>query len=99
MPGGAVNEKIQDEGRLAELGYTQELLRDWSWLHNFGAYFSIINVTTGITTLFAYGLNTGGPAVMTVGWIVVNLFSTWPLLPSRAHPPAASLRLIVDQRF
>lgn len=25
--------------------------------------------------LFQYGLNTGGPAVMSVGWIVVSFFS------------------------
>jgi hypothetical protein len=31
-----------DEGRLAELGYKQELKRDWSMLHNFGVSFSII---------------------------------------------------------
>jgi hypothetical protein len=33
---------IQDESRLAELGYKQELRRDWSLLHNFGVSFSII---------------------------------------------------------
>lgn len=75
MPSSDVNFKIQDEGRLAELGYTQELRREWSLLHNFGASFSIISVVTGITTLFAYGLNTGGPGVMTVGWIVVSMFT------------------------
>lgn len=42
MPSSEVNLKIQDEGRLAELGYTQELRREWSLLHNFGASFSII---------------------------------------------------------
>ncbi len=42
MPAPEVNFKIQDEGRLAELGYTQELRREWSLLHNFGASFSII---------------------------------------------------------
>ena len=42
MPSSEVNFKIQDEGRLAELGYTQELSREWSLLHNFGASFSII---------------------------------------------------------
>jgi hypothetical protein len=31
-----------DEGRLAELGYKQELKRDWSLMHNFGVSFSII---------------------------------------------------------
>ena len=40
--GSEVNFKVQDEGRLAELGYTQELTREWSLLHNFGASFSII---------------------------------------------------------
>ena len=42
MSSSEVNFKIQDEGRLAELGYTQELSREWSLLHNFGASFSII---------------------------------------------------------
>ena len=31
-----------DETRLAELGYKQELKRDWSLMHNFGVSFSII---------------------------------------------------------
>jgi hypothetical protein len=34
--------KSTDEGRLAELGYKQELQRDWSLMHNFGVSFSII---------------------------------------------------------
>ena len=42
MPSVDLNFKIHDEGRLAELGYTQELGREWSLLHNFGASFSII---------------------------------------------------------
>lgn len=42
MASSSFNLKIKDEGRLAELGYTQELRREWSWLHNFGASFSII---------------------------------------------------------
>ncbi|KAI9846005.1 MAG: hypothetical protein M1837_004411 [Sclerophora amabilis] len=67
--------KAQDEGKLAELGYKQELRRDWSVTHNFGVSFSIISVITGITTLFSYGLTTGGPGVMSVGWIVVSFFT------------------------
>jgi hypothetical protein len=43
-----------DEHRLADLGYKQELQRDWSVMHNFGVSFSIISVVTGITTLFGY---------------------------------------------
>jgi hypothetical protein len=33
---------IQDESRLAQLGYKQELKRDWTLMHNFGVSFSII---------------------------------------------------------
>jgi hypothetical protein len=33
---------VQDEARLAELGYKQELRRDWTLMHNFGVSFSII---------------------------------------------------------
>ena len=32
----------RDEGRLAELGYKQELKREWTLIHNFGVSFSII---------------------------------------------------------
>ena len=66
-----------DEGILAEQGYKQELNREWSLIHNFGVSFSIISVVTGITTLFEYGLTTGGPGVMSVGWIVVSFFTTF----------------------
>ncbi|KAL8899384.1 MAG: hypothetical protein Q9207_006229 [Kuettlingeria erythrocarpa] len=67
--------KAEDEGKLAELGYTQELRRDWGLLHNFGASFSIISTITGQATLFHYGLNTGGPGSMTIGWIIVSFFT------------------------
>lgn len=65
----------KDEGRLNELGLEQELQRSWSLMHNFGVSFSIISVITGITTLFEYGLTTGGPGVMSIGWIVVSFFT------------------------
>ncbi|KAI1294353.1 amino acid/polyamine transporter I [Xylaria venustula] len=67
--------EVQDENRLAQFGYEQELKRDWGLAHNFGVSFSIISVITGLTTLFNYGLNTGGPAVMSIGWIVVAFFT------------------------
>jgi amino acid transporter len=65
----------RDEGELSQWGYKQELKRDWGLAHNFGISFSIISVITGLTTLFSYGLNTGGPAVMSIGWIVVSFFT------------------------
>ncbi|KAI3605803.1 amino acid permease [Moniliophthora roreri] len=57
-----------DEAELARMGYKQELKRDLGLLQ---MSFSIISVMTGIPSLFAYGLNTGGPAVMVWGWIIV----------------------------
>ncbi|GAB1312824.1 polyamine transporter tpo5 [Madurella fahalii] len=69
------SDEDRDESRLAQFGYKQELKRDWGLAHNFGVSFSIISVITGITTLFSYGLNTGGPAVMSVGWILVSFFT------------------------
>ncbi|KAL8778318.1 MAG: hypothetical protein Q9194_002066 [Teloschistes cf. exilis] len=71
---------LRDETKLAELGYRQDLNRDWSMLHNFGVSFSIISVITGLTTLFSYGLNAGGPGVMSVGWIVVSFFTMFVAL-------------------
>ncbi|CAL1698552.1 unnamed protein product [Somion occarium] len=64
-----------DEVELARMGYKQELKRDLGLLQNFGVSFSIISVITGVPSLFLFGLNTGGPAVMVWGWIVVATFS------------------------
>lgn len=69
-------ENVADERRLAELGYAQELKRGWSVLESFGVSFAVISVITGQTTLFGYGLATGGPATMAWGWIIVCLFCT-----------------------
>jgi amino acid transporter len=59
-------------------------------LHNFGVSFSIISVITGITTLFSYGLNDGGPGVVSCGWLVVSVFTLFVGLGmaeiTSAHP-------------
>ncbi|KAI0804728.1 APC amino acid permease [Irpex lacteus] len=64
-----------DEAELARMGYKQELKRDLGLLQNFGVSFSIISVITGVPSLFLYGLNTGGPAVMVWGWVIVSCFT------------------------
>ncbi|GJE96097.1 APC amino acid permease [Phanerochaete sordida] len=64
-----------DEAELARMGYKQELKRDLGLLQNFGVSFSIISVITGVPSLFAYGLNTGGPVVMVWGFVVVSCFT------------------------
>ena len=43
---------------------------------NFAVSFTIISILSGCLTLFGFAMNTGGPAVMTSGWLVVGFFVT-----------------------
>jgi amino acid transporter len=43
---------------------------------NFAVSFTIISILSGCLTLFAFAMFTGGPAVMTLGWLVVGFFVT-----------------------
>ena len=56
-----------DERRLHELGYAQELRRRMSGFSNFAVSFTIISILSGCLTLYGYGMNTGGPAMITWG--------------------------------
>ena len=67
--------RMNDALRLESLGYKQELTRSLTRLTNYGMTLSVVSITSGITSLFAYGLITGGPAVMVWGWFVVSLFT------------------------
>ena len=70
--GGAVDE---DSRRLNELGYAQELKRNMSAFSNFAVSFTIISILSGCLTLYAFGMNTGGPALIVWGWPVVGLMT------------------------
>ncbi len=61
-----------DENRLHELGYAQELKRHMSGFSNFAVSFTIISILSGCLTLYLFGMNTGGPVVMTWGWLIVG---------------------------
>jgi amino acid transporter len=63
-----------DEARLAELGYKQELNRSWSGFSNFAISFSIISILAGCFTTFAVGWNNGGPAAIAWGWPIISAF-------------------------
>lgn len=63
-----------DERRLAELGYKQELNRSWSGFSNFAISFSIISILAGCFTTFGVGWNNGGPAAIAWGWPVIAAF-------------------------
>ncbi|MDQ6714187.1 MAG: amino acid permease [Candidatus Dormibacteraeota bacterium] len=62
-----------DTERLHELGYAQELLRKMSGFSNFAVSFTIISILSGCLTLYQYGMNTGGPVVMSIGWPLVGV--------------------------
>ncbi|EWT00753.1 amino acid permease [Intrasporangium oryzae NRRL B-24470] len=69
-----VTELSDDERRLAELGYKQELDRSWSGFSNFAISFSIISILAGCFTTFGVGWNNGGPAAISWGWPIVSVF-------------------------
>ncbi len=68
------SELSDDEKRLAELGYKQELNRSWSGFSNFAISFSIISILAGCFTSFGLGWNNGGPAAIAWGWPIVSMF-------------------------
>ena len=63
-----------DERRLAELGYKQELNRSWSGFSNFAISFSIISILAGTFTTFGQAWNNGGPVAISWGWPIISAF-------------------------
>src|SRR5437667_9869670 len=63
-----------DVEALHRMGYAQELRRRMSTFSNFAVSFTIISILSGCLTLYGYGMNTGGPVIMNIGWPVVGLF-------------------------
>ncbi|WP_223268197.1 amino acid permease [Streptosporangium nondiastaticum] len=74
-PGGPGSSGVSDEERLRQLGYTQVLARHMSGFANFAVSFTIISVLSGCMTLYGFGMKTGGPAMLTWGWIGVGAMS------------------------
>src|SRR4029079_16078717 len=64
----------KDTDQLHQLGYAQELRRGMKTFSNFAVSFTIISILSGCLTLFLFAMNTGGAAVMTLGWLVVGFF-------------------------
>ncbi|MFF6955739.1 amino acid permease [Streptomyces sp. NPDC008317] len=71
----SVSSSVSDEERLAQLGYTQNLARRMSAFSNYAVSFTIISVLSGCLTLYLFGMNTGGPALITWGWVGVGLMT------------------------
>ncbi|MGH2962085.1 MAG: amino acid permease, partial [Solirubrobacterales bacterium] len=66
--------RTEDEQRLHEMGYRQELSRAWSGFTNFAISFTIISVLAGTFTTFAFAWNNGGPIAASIGWPVLCAF-------------------------
>jgi amino acid transporter len=65
----------EDRDQLHSMGYAQELHRGLSHFSNFAISFSIISILAGGMTSFFLGMATGGPRVITIGWVVVGFFA------------------------
>lgn len=91
----SVSVSVSDEERLAQLGYTQVLARRMSAFSNYAVSFTIISVLSGCMTLYLFGMNTGGPAVITWGWVAVGLMTHFVGLAMAeicsAYPTSAGL--------
>jgi amino acid permease (GABA permease) len=70
-----VPEALDDEKRLHELGYAQELMRRMSGFSNFAVSFTIISILSGCLTLYGFGMLTGGPVVIVWGWPFVGVMT------------------------
>jgi len=66
---------LSDEEELHKLGYAQELRRRMSGFSNFAVSFTIISILSGCLTLYGYGMNTGGPAIIVWGWPIVGILT------------------------
>src|ERR671927_1813756 len=71
--GGEQRHLTEDEAILHRLGYAQELLRSMGGFSNFAVSFTIISILSGCLTLYGFGMNTGGPIVMSIGWPLVGI--------------------------
>ena len=70
----SVQAQSSDVETLHRLGYAQELRRRMGTFSNFAVSFTIISILSGCLTLYGYGMNTGGPVIMNIGWPLVGLF-------------------------
>ncbi len=72
----AVQAQSSDVETLHRMGYAQELRRRMSGFSNFAVSFTIISILSGALTLYGYGMNTGGPVIMNIGWPLVGIMVT-----------------------
>lgn len=60
---------------MAKLGYKSELYRGFNAFMSFAFCFTSVGVICSNALIFPYGMNTGGPIMLTIGWIVGSSFT------------------------
>ncbi|KAF2839836.1 choline transporter [Patellaria atrata CBS 101060] len=77
-PGDSPNRALLDEDalKLAEMGYTQDLRRNYSVWAVLGVGFSLTNSWFGISAALVTGINSGGPLLIIYGIIIITCIST-----------------------
>ncbi|GGZ05852.1 amino acid permease [Streptomyces poonensis] len=90
-----------DDGVLQALGYKPVLARRMSGFGNYAISFSVICPLAGCLTLFGFGLNTGGPAVMMWGWVIIGFLTLLVALSlaevTSAYPTSGGLYYMAHQ--
>ena len=75
-PSDYVNELDLDALKLVEMGYTQDMKRNYSVLSVLGVGFSLTNSWFGISAALITGINSGGPVLIIYGIILIAVLST-----------------------
>src|SRR6202046_5229159 len=65
----------EDERRLHELGYAQELMRRMSGFSDLAVSFTIISILSCSLTLYYFGMDEGGPSIIVWGWPIVGIMT------------------------
>ncbi|KAF2873182.1 amino acid/polyamine transporter I [Massariosphaeria phaeospora] len=65
-----------DARKLAEMGYTQDMQRNFSVWSVLGVGFSLTNSWFGISAALVTGINSGGPILIIYGVVLIALIST-----------------------
>jgi amino acid transporter len=65
----------EDDMYLAKLGYKSELYRGFNAFMSFSFCFTSVGVICSNALIFPYGIEKGGPVMLTIGWIVGCFFT------------------------
>lgn len=91
----------EDEYRLRQLGYSQEVRRIFSNFTSFGLTASMISVLLGVIPLYTYQLQTGGPSVLIWTWVIIGCFTVTIVLSlseiCSAYPTMGALYFWADK--